>query len=382
MSVSPTLALVAGIVAPVVATLIPLGFLYLVKRLDFYQTGSLRFIAISMVWGVIAYLLAAQIRQAFQYQFLIGDDQWVRVAAPFSEEILKGLILLYLIRHADFKYFLDGAIYGFATGIGFAIIENFQYMAENPGNTLVVALVRVVSANLMHATGCALIGIALGLARFDPSRLRRSLYLAGALVVAIGLHAGFNNMVNSKVDDLLVLLFAIAIGVGGAGIIYALTLRALSDERAWVHQEIGLTQGVTRGEASVVRKLESIEELLAPLAARFGPEKAQQIEKFLFMQAQLAIQRKTLEKLQDPKMKAAIEAQMQELNSKMNAARRSVGVYCMLYLRNIFPADDSPLWNSLQARISARQPVAGKSLWSNLSDRMKTPSPTEDEQPT
>lgn len=382
MSVSPTLALVAGIVAPVVATLIPLGFLYLVKRLDFYQTGSLRFIAISMVWGVIAYLLAAQIRQAFQYQFLIGDDQWVRVAAPFSEEILKGLILLYLIRHADFKYFLDGAIYGFATGIGFAIIENFQYMAENPGNTLVVALVRVVSANLMHATGCALIGIALGLARFDPSRLRRSLYLAGALVVAIGLHAGFNNMVNSKVNDLLVLLFAIAIGVGGAGIIYALTLRALSDERAWVHQEIGLTQGVTRGEASVVRKLESIEELLAPLAVRFGPEKAQQIEKFLFMQAQLAIHRKTLEKLQDPKMKAAIEAQMQELNSKMNAARRSVGVYCMLYLRNIFPADDSPLWDSLQARISARQPVAGKSLWSNLSDRMKTPSPTEDEQPT
>ncbi len=382
MSVSPTLALVAGIVAPVVATLIPLGFLYLVKRLDFYQTGSLRFIAISMVWGVIAYLLAAQIRQAFQYQFLIGDDQWVRVAAPFSEEILKGLILLYLIRHADFKYFLDGAIYGFATGIGFAIIENFQYMAENPGNTLVVALVRVVSANLMHATGCALIGIALGLARFDASRLRRSLYLAGALVVAIGLHAGFNNMVNSKVNDLLVLLFAIAIGVGGAGIIYALTLRALSDERAWVHQEIGLTQGVTRGEASVVRKLESIEELLAPLAARFGPEKARQIEKFLFMQAQLAIHRKTLEKLQDPKMKAAIEAQMQELNSKMNAARRSVGVYCMLYLRNIFPADDSPLWDSLQARISARQPVAGKSLWSNLSDRMKTPSPTEDEQPT
>src|SRR5512143_2964854 len=184
-------------IAFVVAALIPLGFLFAVKSLDFYQTGSAKFIIYSGVWGIVAYFLAAQINPALINHDIFSTNTLVRFAAPVIEEILKGLILLYLIRHPDFKYFLDGAIYGFAAGIGFAIFENFEYILAHHSTALMLAISRVLSTNLIHATGSALIGIALGLARFNRSGLLRTFYLIAGVGLAIANHAGFNNMVSA-----------------------------------------------------------------------------------------------------------------------------------------------------------------------------------------
>jgi uncharacterized protein YicC (UPF0701 family) len=129
-----------------------------------------------------------------------------------------------------------------------------------------------------------------------------------------------------------------------------------------------------------VERLQDVDKLLASLAERFGAEKATQCEKFLFMQAQLAIQVKMIEKMQDEKMRSAIQAQMDELHNKMNQARKEVGAYCMLYLRNIFPEDDATMMKLMQDRITASAAAnkgkAGTGVW-NLDDRLK-PKPVTD----
>ncbi len=355
-------------IALIVAALIPLGFLFAVKSFDFYQTGSAKFILYSGAWGIIAYFLAARINTALINAGVVSEDTLVRFVAPIIEETLKGLILLYLIRHPDFKYFLDGAIYGFASGIGFAIFENFEYVLGHPSTALILAISRVLSTNLIHATGSALIGIALGLAHFNRSLLSRTLYLITGLGLAIIIHSGFNNMVN----DGVALLFAIAAGFGGAGVIAAAARHGLKEEKVWVREKIGETEGVTTGEAAVVRRLESADELLASLAQRFGPDKASQCEKFLFMQAQLAIQGRMLEKMQDEKMRPAIQAQISDLNRKMNESRREVGAYCMLYLRNIFPSDDQTLMALMQSRIAASADANKGKAGTGVFDRLKS----------
>ncbi len=104
--------------ALIVAAIIPLGFLYAISTLDFYhQKENARFIAISGVWGITAYFLAARINPALVSSGIFSRDTLVRFIAPIIEEILKGLILLYLIRQPAFKYFLDGAIYGYRQGV-------------------------------------------------------------------------------------------------------------------------------------------------------------------------------------------------------------------------------------------------------------------------
>jgi len=80
-------------------------------------------------------------------------------------------------------------------------------------------------------------------------------------------------------------------------------------------------------------------------------------------------------------MRLAIQAQMNDLHGKMNQARKEVGAYCMLYLRNIFPEDDATLMKLMQNRIAASAAAnkgkAGTGVW-DLSDRLK-PKPAADQ---
>ncbi len=360
--------LVGSIIPFVIATAVPLVALYIIYRLNLYGTGSFSFVLFCFAWGIASFGAAYFINPAARR--LLNLDM-VRVIAPISEEILKALILLYLVRRVDFTYFVDGAIYGFAIGIGFAIAENYQYLLGAEGAVLITAVARVISTNLMHATASALVGIALGFARFQRLGSAIPILLAGWLL-AMAVHMGFNNLVTADVGALL-LLYAAAVGLGGAGFIVLAIRRGLAEEKTWIEEKLGEADRVTAGEAAVVHKLEKTSELLAPIVERFGREKAQQVERFLVLQARLGIYRKTLDKLSDEKMINAVKAQMDEVREQMDVARRSVGAYCMLYLRNIFPPEASPLWNRLeniiQERIASQPAAGGPSVWDTLGKR-------------
>ncbi len=182
-------------IALTIATLIPLIFLYAIYFLNQVKWDTYKFVLYCFAWGCIAYFLAAQLNTALINLNLFSPDTLIRFGAPVIEEILKALFLLYLVRRPSFAYFVDGAMYGFACGIGFAIFENYEYILGNPSAAIALSISRVLSTNLIHATGSALIGIALGYSRLQRGKLK-SLFIAGGLILAIGLHALFNNIVS------------------------------------------------------------------------------------------------------------------------------------------------------------------------------------------
>ena len=385
--------------ALIIATLIPLVTLYIIYSLDLYRTGAFRIVLVCFVWGGLAFAAASFINRFIYNQgwipllqrlgmsetrsklFIDGItvDFVRRYVAPVTEEILKALVLIYLVRRRNFTYFVDGAIYGFSVGIGFAIFENYQYILGNLGMGLGTALGRVLSANLIHASASALVGVALGLARFRRS-LGHIFLLTLGLLLAMLLHSLFNNLV-TRVTSGLLFLYSIVIGLGGAGLIVLLIRRGLSEEKTWIEETLGVADRVTSGEAKVVHRLEDVDEILTPLAERFGAEKAAQIEEFLVVQARLGILRKTLEKLNDDRMKKGVEQQMAELRTQMDQARRAVGAYSMLYLRHIFPEESSPLWGRLESlikeRAAARPVSGGANLWATLGQRTAKPAPAD-----
>jgi paraquat-inducible protein B len=139
---------------------------------------------------------------------------------------------------------------------------------------------------------------------------------------------------------------------------------------------------VTAQEARVVQRLEDIQEVLTPLKALFGEDKAEQIEKFLLMQARLGILRKTLDKLPDEKMRQAVESQMAGLRLEMDKTRRAVGSYCMASVRALFPSETSPflarLQTVMQERTQAGQsPAEAAAQWQRLDDLFKPHSPSQ-----
>ena len=367
-----------SLIALAIATLIPLLVLVVIRALDLYQTGAFRIVLLCLAWGGIAYAGPYFINRFVYFRGLVDIEDLPRYFAPVAEEILKALILIYLVRRTSFTYFVDGAIYGFAVGIGFAVFENYEYILQNPYAGLGTAIARVLSANLMHASASSLVGVTLGLARFRRTAGHFGLLLGG-LLLAMALHSLFNNLTTRPEIPGPVLVYSTVIGLGGVGAVAAVIFRGLAEEKAWIAEKLGMADRVTAQEVKVVQRLEDIQEVLAPLKKHFGEAKAEQIEKFLFAQARLGILRKTLEKLPDERMRQAVEAQMSDMRLEMEKTRRLVGSYCMASVRLLFPPETSPFLNRLQATMQARANSGQSSgdtaaQWQRMEDLFKVSS--------
>ena len=271
------------VVAYIIATAVPLIALYLIYQLDLYATGSYKQVILCFIWGGLSVGIAAFLANWIIFDLqLINRTSFSQFAAPILEELLKALILIYLVRRADFTYFVDGAIYGFAVGIGFAILENYLYLSNQSTVTLNLAIGRVLSTNLMHAAATSIVGIVLGKARF--SRFTgRLLALFLGFMLAVLVHAGFNNLV-TRINGRFLLLYAILSGFSGLGIIIYAIRRGLAEEKVWIEETLGMADRVTASEAAIVQQLNDVYTILTPLACQFGAAKAEKIEDFLLLQ--------------------------------------------------------------------------------------------------
>ena len=370
--------------ALLIAILIPALVLYWMRTLDLYRTGEFRLLLACFGGGVLGFGLAFLVNRTLILNGVISNINVVRFSAPVAEEILKALILFLVVRSSRFTYFVDGALYGFAAGVGFAIVENIEYILGAPGAALGIAVTRVISTNLMHAAATAVIGVSFGLARFERAPRRTLLVLAG-FALAMALHMVFNNLVTRVSSPLVLLLCAVLIGMGGAGFVVWTIRRGLREEKGWIEEKLGMADRVTTGEAAVVQRMDQLKALLAPLAKRFGAEKADQMEQLLLLQARLGILRKTIEKLSsDERMRKNVEAQADEVYQQMEALRRALGPYVMLYLRNIFPENASPVWQRLETILAekaasrARGEAPAVNVWATLGQRTARPAASQD----
>ena len=136
------------LIAYFIAIAIPIFYVYLVLTLDLFGTTKESIVFISLAWGAIgafgiAYVLNTAIAEA------IGFSLVVALTAPILEELLKAVVLTYYVRQPSFRYVVDGAIYGFSVGIGFAAIENVSYVMGTTSPPLTLAVSRVLSTALM-----------------------------------------------------------------------------------------------------------------------------------------------------------------------------------------------------------------------------------------
>jgi len=364
------------IIAGLSAILLPLLFLYIIYALDLYSSGKFRTVVICAVWGLVAFGIALAVNTAIKN--LILEDRLripaaqafttiVVLVAPIVEEIVKSLILIYFGRRPDFTYFVDGAIYGFAAGIGFSVLENFWYMSQsgsvNQGPVIVIS--RSFSTCLMHGSASALVGVSIGRFRYGRGQTRILSAILG-WGAAMTLHMVFNRVVTFWSGTAL-LIGAVGLGVGGMALIALFIRWGLAEERRWIEESLGLGLRVTEKEKALVRELHDLGDLLKPIEDRFGKEKSALVEEFLLMQAQLGIKQKSSELATDPRLKQQVQEQISTLQEEMEALRRKVGVYCMTYVRSIFPPESVVLWSTLEQRVRAAElSTSGFNLWGKL----------------
>jgi RsiW-degrading membrane proteinase PrsW (M82 family) len=350
-----------------IASVIPLVFLYLVKQLNFFETHQARLIILALVWGAVSVELSYQVSHPMA---LVLGKQFVSThTAPFVEEIFKSLILLYLVRRASTTFFVDGAVYGFATGIGFAIAENMLYLSRvDVGTGMVVGTVRAFVSSLGHGSTTALVGMAL--AGFPLGRVDHPLFrwLVG-LTVAIALHTAYNNTAfHHFVFGQTGLLVLAAINFSALLLVAVAIVWGLRRERKRLHKSLGMA-GASKGEARLVQHLDDLDDLLAPVEARFGELKREQAVNALLLGAQLAMKQDQIRHTKDPELRAALAVQITEMKRDLKQQRREVGMYVMSYVRSIMPKTTWSLWVRLE-QILTKIGTPGTNLWNTLEAKL------------
>lgn len=351
------------LISYVIAAAIPALAIYLVFLLDLFGTGKFSTVLIALGWGaVFAFNLSRVVNNRVADE--LGSEGYefvVRYGAPIVEEVFKSLILLYLVTRPRFRYIVDGAVYGFAVGIGFAVFENFFYIEDLPsGSAITVAISRVLSASLMHATASAMVGIALGrLRRSQASGLRKYIWPQVGIVTAIAIHMIYNNAI--QIEELgasLLLLLGIGIGLGGSVIIGVLINQGLAEEKVRFAETLGIQVGVTTAERKAVQELgtNAIEDILEEMGQFFGEDKANLIRQLLVVQANIGILSNNMRSPASPRMKQAWQKEIDSFRTESDGLRQQIGVYVMSFLRGIFPDSDEATWTAIMEQAADFDP--------------------------
>jgi RsiW-degrading membrane proteinase PrsW (M82 family)/CRP-like cAMP-binding protein len=344
------------LIAYLIAILVPLIALYLLFVLDLFGTGKRSTVLISFGWGAIGAFLLAYVVNNIVVKF-VGYTTVVTLTAPIVEEILKSLILAYWVQRPRFRYIVDGAIYGFAAGIGFAVSENIFYINMHSGSSLALSISRVLSTTLMHATASATVGIALGHLRRSQNSMKLIWSLSG-IGLAITLHVIYNNLAD-KLTGVALLLAAIAMGIGGGVVIGVMISRGLSEEKRRFEETLGLNVGVSSGERKAVQGLggDAIEKVLAELAAFFGEDKIEKIRRLLVIQANMGILQNNLNSPVSERLRKAWTDEIAGLRAETNQIRNDLGVYVMSFLRGVFPPDQDAATSPFSKALTQSDPT-------------------------
>jgi RsiW-degrading membrane proteinase PrsW (M82 family) len=362
--------MIQTILAVVIAAGIPALFLLLIYTLDLYASRAFRLVVLCFGWGAVgafglAYLINTYVGLPLGRALKVEPQLFLVVAfAPVVEEIAKSLSLFYVSRRSEFTYFVDGAIYGFAAGIGFSIIENFLYLSMNPGIGIALALTRAFSTCLMHGTAAGLVGTVVGRFRFRRQSGRR-LALVGGWVAAVLLHAFFNGISRAApLAELAAVALAVVIGLAGVGLIALFINLGLREERKWLGETLNRQVGVTAAEARAAQAYGNLDEVLKPIAQQF-PQKAEQVEALLLQQAQMGIKRKVEQRLDDPKLKEQLAQEIAQLRVEMERLRKEIGPYVMAYVRSVFPEGALDVWARLEL-VAAQTGPTDLKRWADM----------------
>lgn len=174
--------------------------------LDRYEREPIWLVGLVFVWGAsigvgcgcgLNLAVLAPVSEVFGPETTMGVS--TVVIAPVAEEFTKGLVFLPLVWTDKFDNETDGLVYGAATGLGFATLENLLYFtkfATSPefaaGGFVVLVAMRTLFSAVMHCISSSLLGMAIGYARHRKDTLKWIVYPAIGYGLAVVNHGLWN----------------------------------------------------------------------------------------------------------------------------------------------------------------------------------------------
>jgi len=175
-----------------------LVFLVALIYLDSYKLVRPRSVALVLLSGSVLAAVCWVVNAKLQASLALSVVSYSRYAAPVVEEAAKALVIVGLVRFNRIGFLVDAAIYGFAIGTGFAVVENLYYWQSLANPSISLWIVRGFGTAVMHGGTTAIFAIA-GKTLAERRGMPGGLGWWIALLVAMTIHSAFNHFFLSPV---------------------------------------------------------------------------------------------------------------------------------------------------------------------------------------
>lgn len=330
MSLEILTAAAAGLLPTVI-------FLAVLVVFDSYKLISAKGVLLMILVGALAATLSYFANEALLSTFDISFRTFSRYVAPLVEESAKAVVLVYLLRTHRIGFLVDAAIFGFAIGTGFAIIENLYYLRSTADLPIDLWLVRGFGTAIMHGGVAAIFAVTAQALSERKATVGVADILPG-LLIAILTHSLYNHFTLTPWLSTLIVLTVLPLL---ALYVFRISENALQD---WL--DVGFD-----ADAELLRIMNSgeiadshIGQYLESFKKHFSPEVVFDLLCYLRVHVELAIRAKGVLLMRESGFETEPDQQVKESLAELKSLEARIGKTGLLALKPFLHLSRKDLW--------------------------------------
>lgn len=312
-------------------------FLAALVYLDSYKLVPLRWVIGAIALGCGAAIISYPISLYGLDVLNIRFETYARYVAPFVEEALKALIVWLLLRTNRIGFLVDAAIYGFAVGAGFAILENLFYLNLLPDMRLGTWIVRGFGTAIMHGGATAIFAMITHSILGQYPTWRRFALAPGFLAAAIT-HSIYNHFFFAPIINTAVVLLSLPLVLT---VVFDRSERAVSD---WLGMgfdaDTELLELINSGEFSTSK----VGVYLQSLKEKFEGPVVADLLCYLRLHTELSMRAKGLMMMRESGFKNKTGDETKAKLKEMNYLEQSIGTTGKLAIKPFLQMSQKDLW--------------------------------------
>ncbi len=325
-----TIRATAGLL-PVVA------FLAGLVVIDSYKLVTRKALARALAAGGVAAVACYVLNGALLDLTGLDLRTFSRYVAPLVEETTKAAYVLYLLRSNAVGFLVDAAIYGFAVGAGFALVENLYYLHALADVAPLTWIARGFGTAVMHGGTTALFGI-VAKASYDRARPPRAWTFVPALALAYAVHALFNHFLLPPLASTAVLIVVFPL------LIVLVFHRSEAATRAWLGEGFDADEGLLRLLRTPGLVETRVGQYLHALREKFSGEVVADMICLLRLRAELSIRAKGILLMRTEGFEIPPDPSLKAKFAEVAYLEESIGATGLLALDPLLPSGDRERW--------------------------------------
>jgi RsiW-degrading membrane proteinase PrsW (M82 family) len=321
----------------VLLALIPVVvFLVLLILMDSFKLIRKTSVGICILWGIICSFLAYLINPALFDLIGLTNGDFTRYISPVVEETLKMLIVIVLISSNRVGFMIDGAIYGFAVGTGFALVENIYFLHQLESSNLLLWTIRGFGTAIMHGGSTSVLAIVM-MQTYDKQKPISWFFLYG-WIAAVVIHSFFNHFV---LPPFATMVFTLTIISFTELIIFRFSERSL---RKWLElefdSEVKLLMMIRKGKFAQTHS----GGYLHTIKDRFSQLVVFDMLAYISLYLELSIKVKSMLMLREAGMPVTRDPEINAKLQELRALERNIGVTGLIAIKPVLRTSRKDLW--------------------------------------